>query len=137
MECGNSRAPEPSSQWKRLANAMQVSGDERERRNPWLHRWRGFELGCRRVNEEERGRGCLHQGAATWLYWQRLPSRSRIAFAQSFGRFLGTLAKFSATITVGTRIGPRTGVHSVVLLTDRQHDPLIPRYGTDIVLAVN
>src|SRR5439155_10256795 len=42
------------------------------------------------------------------VYWQRLPSRSRIVFAQSFGRFLGTLAKFSATITVGTRIAPRT-----------------------------
>src|SRR5436190_4261880 len=26
------------------------------------------------------------------VYWQRLPSRSRIAFAQSFRRFLGTLA---------------------------------------------
>src|SRR5439155_251586 len=36
------------------------------------------------------------------------PSRSRIVFAQSFGRFFGTLAKFNATITVGTRIGPRT-----------------------------
>src|SRR5439155_13154489 len=35
------------------------------------------------------------------VYWQRLPSRSRIVFAQSFGRFLGALAKFSATITVG------------------------------------
>ena len=32
MECGSSGAPEPSSQRKRLANAMQVSGDERERR---------------------------------------------------------------------------------------------------------
>src|SRR5439155_22245572 len=42
------------------------------------------------------------------VYWQRLLSRSRIAFAQSFGRFLGTLAKFSATMTVGTRIAPRT-----------------------------
>src|SRR5258706_10564073 len=42
------------------------------------------------------------------VYWQRLPSRSRIDFAQSFGRFFGTLAKFSATITVGTRIAPRT-----------------------------
>ena len=38
----------------------------------------------------------------------RLPSRSRIVFAHSFGRFFGTLAKFTATITVGTRIGPRT-----------------------------
>ncbi len=28
--------------------------------------------------------------------------------AQSFGRFLGTRAKFTATITVGTRTGPRT-----------------------------
>src|SRR5438552_2622229 len=26
------------------------------------------------------------------VYWQRLPSRSRIVFAQSFGRFFGTLA---------------------------------------------
>src|SRR4029077_19422230 len=42
------------------------------------------------------------------VYWQRLPSRSRIVFAQSFGRFFGTRAKFTATITVGTRIGPRT-----------------------------
>src|SRR5947207_64135 len=42
------------------------------------------------------------------VYWQRLPSRSRIVFARSFGRFFGTLAKFTATITVGTRIGPRT-----------------------------
>jgi hypothetical protein len=42
------------------------------------------------------------------VYWQRLPSRSRIVFAQSFGRFFGTLAKFTATITAGTRIGPRT-----------------------------
>src|SRR5438034_4741989 len=42
------------------------------------------------------------------VYWQRLPSRSRIVLAQSFGRFFGTLAKFTATITVGTRIGPRT-----------------------------
>src|SRR5439155_5820529 len=42
------------------------------------------------------------------VYWQRLPSRSRTVFAQSFGRFLGTLAKFNATITVGTRIAPRT-----------------------------
>jgi hypothetical protein len=32
MECGNSGVPEPSSQRKRLTNAMQVSGDERERR---------------------------------------------------------------------------------------------------------
>ena len=32
MECGNSGAPEPGSQRKRLANAMQFSGDERERR---------------------------------------------------------------------------------------------------------
>ena len=31
MECGNSGAPEPSSQRKRLANAMQVSRDVRER----------------------------------------------------------------------------------------------------------
>src|ERR1051326_3913686 len=42
------------------------------------------------------------------VYWQRLWSRSRIVLAQSFGRFLGTLAKFTATMTVGTRIGPRT-----------------------------
>src|ERR1043166_6784029 len=42
------------------------------------------------------------------VYWQRLPSRSRMVFAQSFGRFFGTLAKFNATITVGTRIAPRT-----------------------------
>src|SRR6185436_18423790 len=42
------------------------------------------------------------------VYWQRLPSRSRIVFAQSFGRFFGTRAKFTATITVGTRIEPRT-----------------------------
>src|SRR6185436_10221346 len=41
------------------------------------------------------------------VYWQRLPSRSRMFFALSFGRFFGTLAKFTATITVGTRIGPR------------------------------
>src|ERR1051325_4897636 len=41
------------------------------------------------------------------VYWQRLPSRSRRVFAQSFGRFFGTFAKFNATITVGTRIGPR------------------------------
>src|SRR2546422_10583729 len=27
------------------------------------------------------------------VYWQRLSSRSRIVFAQSFGRFFGTLAK--------------------------------------------
>lgn len=32
MECGNSGAPEPSSQRKRLANAMRVSRDERDRR---------------------------------------------------------------------------------------------------------
>jgi hypothetical protein len=32
MECGSSGAPEPSSQRKRLANAMQFSGDERERK---------------------------------------------------------------------------------------------------------
>src|SRR5438552_16770707 len=31
-----------------------------------------------------------------------------MARAQSLGRFLGTLAKFTATMTVGTRIGPRT-----------------------------
>src|SRR5438876_776997 len=42
------------------------------------------------------------------VYWQRLPSRSRIVFAHSFGRFFGTFAKFTATMTVGTRIGPRT-----------------------------
>src|SRR6266496_3445583 len=42
------------------------------------------------------------------VYWQRLSSRSRIVFAHSFGRFFGTLAKFTATMTVGTRIGPRT-----------------------------
>src|SRR5439155_19248746 len=42
------------------------------------------------------------------VYWQRLPSRSRIVLAQSFGRFFGTLAKFTATMTVGTRICPRT-----------------------------
>src|SRR6266542_3829864 len=42
------------------------------------------------------------------VYWRRLPSRSRIVFAHSFGRFFGTLAKFTATMTVGTRIGPRT-----------------------------
>src|SRR5438876_3192559 len=42
------------------------------------------------------------------VYWQRLASRSRIVFAQSFGRFLGTLAKLTATMSVGTRIGPRT-----------------------------
>src|SRR5213592_1298222 len=42
------------------------------------------------------------------VYWQRWPSRSRIVFAQSFGRFFGTLAKFTATITVGTRTWPRT-----------------------------
>jgi len=42
------------------------------------------------------------------VYWHRLPSRSRIARAQSFGRFLGTLAKLTATITVGRRIAPRT-----------------------------
>src|SRR5438128_5499035 len=42
------------------------------------------------------------------VYWQRLPSRSRIVFAHSFGRFFGTRAKFTATMTVGTRIGPRT-----------------------------
>ena len=41
------------------------------------------------------------------VYWQRLPSRSRMFFALSFGRFFGTLAKFTATITVGTRIAPR------------------------------
>src|ERR1017187_8430492 len=41
------------------------------------------------------------------VYWQRLPSRSRIVLEQSFGRFFGTLAKFTATITVGTRIAPR------------------------------
>ena len=41
------------------------------------------------------------------VYWQRLPSRSRIVRAQSFGRFLGTRAKFASTITVGTRIAPR------------------------------
>jgi hypothetical protein len=28
-------------------------------------------------------------------------------FAQSFGRFFGTLAKFTATMTDGTRIAPR------------------------------
>src|SRR5437867_10288529 len=32
MECGNSGAPEPSSKRKRPPNAMQASGDERERR---------------------------------------------------------------------------------------------------------
>src|SRR6266498_2782330 len=42
------------------------------------------------------------------VYWQRLPSRSRIVFAHSFGRFFGTRPKFTATMTVGTRIGPRT-----------------------------
>src|SRR5207247_7782378 len=42
------------------------------------------------------------------VYWQRLASRSRIVFAQSFARFFGTLAKFTATITVGTRTWPRT-----------------------------
>src|SRR6266446_9070078 len=42
------------------------------------------------------------------VYWQRLPSRSRIVFAQSFGRFFGTRAKLTATITVGTRTWPRT-----------------------------
>src|SRR6266508_3955980 len=42
------------------------------------------------------------------VYWQRLSSRSRIVFAHSFGRFFGTLAKFTATMTAGTRIGPRT-----------------------------
>src|SRR5213083_3664498 len=47
------------------------------------------------------------------VYWQRLPSRSRIVFAQSFGRFFGTRAKFTATMTVGTRIGPH-GLHRVV-----------------------
>src|SRR5207245_11428251 len=36
------------------------------------------------------------------VYWQRLSSRSRIVFAHSFGRFFGTLAEFTATITVGT-----------------------------------
>src|SRR5216110_3976428 len=35
------------------------------------------------------------------VYWQRLSSRSRIVLAHSFGRFLGTLAKFTATMTVG------------------------------------
>src|ERR1043166_2697709 len=44
----------------------------------------------------------------TPVYWQRLPSRSRMLFALSFGRFFGTFAKFNATITVGTRIAPRT-----------------------------
>src|ERR687888_760273 len=35
------------------------------------------------------------------VYWQRLPSRSRIVFAQSLGRFFGTLAKLlAATMTV-------------------------------------
>src|SRR5262245_11557689 len=34
------------------------------------------------------------------VYWQRLPSRSRIVFPQSVGRFFGTLVKFTATITV-------------------------------------
>src|ERR1039458_1157940 len=41
------------------------------------------------------------------VYWQRLPSRSRIVRAHSFGRFFGTRAKFTATMTVGTRIAPR------------------------------
>ena len=40
------------------------------------------------------------------VYWQRLPSRSRMFLALSFGRFFGTLAKFTATMTVGTRIAP-------------------------------
>ena len=33
MECGKNGAPEPSSKRKSLANVMQVSRDERERRN--------------------------------------------------------------------------------------------------------
>src|SRR6185295_10630575 len=41
------------------------------------------------------------------VYWHRLPSRSRIVRLHNFGRFFGTLAKFTATMTVGTRIGPR------------------------------
>src|SRR5437867_2203903 len=61
-----------------------------------------------------RDRGTTWSRLPSWgfstlpVYWQRLPSRSRIVFAHSFGRLLGTLAKFTATMTVGTRIGPRT-----------------------------
>src|SRR5256885_14317321 len=43
------------------------------------------------------------------VYWQRLPSRSRIVFAHSFGRFFGTRGQFTATMTVRTRLGPRKG----------------------------
>src|SRR5215510_13985515 len=50
------------------------------------------------------------------VYWQRLPSRSRMLRAFSFGRFLGTRAKFTATMTVGTRSAECIGLSFVVEL---------------------
>lgn len=69
-----------------------------------------------RVRAASRAGRDVIQAAFVWaqqspVYWQRLPSRSRMARAQSFGRFFGTLAKFTATITVGSfALGCKQGV---------------------------
>src|SRR5438093_3534879 len=61
------------------------------------------------------------------VYWQRLPSRSRIVFAHSFGRFFGTLAKLTATMSRNANWTAH-GVNGVVLRPHRQRDPFVPRH---------
>src|SRR5881397_2252137 len=70
-------------------------------------------------------------------YWEGLPSRSRIVFAQSCGRFFGTFAKLTVTMTVGTRIARRTAC--VALSCGRTGNVIHSSHvdGTNVVFVVN
>ena len=71
------------------------------------------------------------------VYWQRLPSRSRMALAQSFGRFFGHLGEVDRHDDRRHPDRAAHGVHRLVLVTDGQRDPLLPGDGTDVFLALN